>query len=63
MNDPKKPTATQGPGGAVMPNDFADVPETGEDVNSISENTDGDGQHKIKKEVKEAIDLPQKGSA
>lgn len=32
-------------------------------VNDISENTDGDGQHAIKKEVEEATDLPQKGSA
>jgi hypothetical protein len=63
MNDTKKPTATQGAGGAVMPNEFSEVTETGEDVNTISENTDGDGQHKMKKEVNEATDLPQKGSA
>jgi len=34
-----------------------------DDVNTISENTEGDGQHQIKKEVDEATDLPQKGSA
>jgi hypothetical protein len=34
-----------------------------DDVNKISEKTDGDGQHQIKKEVDEATDLPQKGSA
>jgi hypothetical protein len=63
MNDPKKPTGTQGTDETVMPDDVADVAETGKDVNTISENTDGDGQHKIKKEVNEATDLPQKGSA
>jgi hypothetical protein len=34
-----------------------------EDVDKISESTDGDGQHKIKQEVDEATDLPRKGSA
>lgn len=63
MSDPKKPTATQEPDPAVTPSDVADVSETGEDVNSVSENTDGDGQHKMKKEVNEATGLPQKGSA
>lgn len=33
------------------------------DVNDISESVDGDGQHPIKKEVEEATDLAQKGSA
>ena len=63
MNDLKKPTATQGTDDTVMPNDVADVAESGQDVNAISENTAGDGQHKLKKEVDEATDLPQKGSA
>lgn len=63
MSDPKKPTATQGSDDAVMPSNVADVSEIGKDVNSEAENTDGDGRHKSKKEVNEAIDLPQKGSA
>ena len=33
------------------------------DVDAISENIEGDGQHRIKQEVDEATDLPQKGSA
>ncbi|CAD7035722.1 hypothetical protein REJC140_03444 [Pseudorhizobium endolithicum] len=63
MNDPRKPTATQGTDDTVMPSNVADVAETGQDANTTSENMDGDGQHKLKKEVDEATDLPQKGSA
>lgn len=43
-----------------------DAPSDGpraDDVDTISESTVGDGQHKIKQEVDEAADLPQKGSA
>ena len=63
MNDKKQPTPTEDSAGAVMPKGVGDLAKTGEDVNAISETADGDGQHKIKKEVKEATDLPQKGSA
>lgn len=54
MDDKKRPTATDGSTDAVTPKDSAVFTGTGEDVNSISENTDGDGQHKMKKEVNEA---------
>jgi hypothetical protein len=67
MSDPKKPTATHGSDdlvasvGVAQPKNV-ERPQTDEGTNSISENSDGDGQHRIKKEVKEATDLPQKGA-
>ncbi|HEV7433892.1 MAG TPA: hypothetical protein VGO22_03315 [Pseudorhizobium sp.] len=63
MNDPKKTTATQGTDDTVMPNDVADVAESGEDVNTISENTNGDGQHKIEEhaaEIEKAKQTPDR---
>ena len=57
MNDKKRPTATEGSTDAVMPNDVASLAETGKDAKK------SDGQQNLKKEVDEATDLPQKGSA
>ena len=61
MNDTKKPNATQGSDEAVMPKNVA---ETGEDLNALSENTDGDGQHRIEEhaaEIEKAKEVPDRG--
>lgn len=58
-----KCVATEGSNDAVMPKAAADLAKTGQDLNAISETTDGDGQHKLKNEVKDATDLPEKGWA
>jgi hypothetical protein len=63
MSDKSKPTATQGSTDAIMPKGAADLAETGEDVNTLSENTDGDGQHRLKIKVDRARDRDQQGPA
>jgi|GEM_PF-3727523 len=63
MDEKNKDVAIEGSHDAVMPKAAADLANTGQDVNAISETTDGDGQYKLKNEVKDATDLPQKGSA
>jgi hypothetical protein len=57
MNDEKRPDANETSTKAVMPGEVAALTETG---NKAGET----GQHQsLKKEIDEATDLPQKGSA
>jgi len=59
MNDKTTPTSTPGSDDAVMPKEAAELAD--EAAASVDATTDQ--ERKLKKEVAEATDLPQKGSA
>ena len=59
MNDKSTPTSTQGSDDAVMPKQAAELAD--EATASVDGTTEQ--QRKLTKEVDEATDLPQKGSA
>lgn len=65
MNDKKHPFSKPGATEGVMPDEVADLAESSENSrNGTDHQQAGDDAHqKLEKEVKEATDLPQKGSA
>lgn len=63
MDDKDKPTATGGSTDTVMPAEAAALAETGKDAKNLGEKGSDQAEGDLEREVDEAIDLPQKGSA
>lgn len=63
MNHEDKPTATGGSTDTVMPAEAAALAETGKDAKNPATKGGGQAEENLEREVDEAIDLPQKGSA
>ena len=65
MNDKKQPFSKPGSTEGVMPNEASDLAKPSENSRNSTgqKQAGGDAHKKLEKQVSEATDLPQKGSA